>query len=77
MACQGPASPKGYAVTNNDLSRSLRSLFGGSPRGSTSPTAAIVVQGSSEGGAHELLADGGETPRPQGASNLNLALARS
>jgi len=38
-------------------------------RGSNSPTAAIVVQGSSEGGAHEPLADGGETPRPQGASN--------
>ena len=28
-----------------------------------------MVQGSSEGGAHEPLADGGETPRPQGASN--------
>ena len=38
-------------------------------RGSNSPTAAIVVQGSSEGGAHEPLADGGETPRPRGASN--------
>jgi hypothetical protein len=34
-----------------------------------SPTAAVVVQGSSEGGAVEPSADGGESRRPQGASN--------
>ena len=38
-------------------------------RGPKYPTAVILVQGSSEGGAQERLAGGGETPRPQGASN--------
>jgi hypothetical protein len=43
------ATPSQDAVTNIDLSRGLRSIFGGSP-----------------GLAH---ADGGEKPRPQGATN--------
>jgi len=41
----------------------------GHARDSNPPTAAIVVQGSSEGGAFEPLAGDGASPRPQGASN--------
>jgi hypothetical protein len=41
------------------------------------PTAADVVQGSSEGGANEPPAGGGASPRPQGASNSKLRTQNS
>jgi hypothetical protein len=41
------------------------------------PTAAVVVQGSSEGGANEPPADGGASPRPEGASNSKLKTQNS
>jgi len=57
-----------YAVTNIDLSRGLRSILGGPPGIRPRRRQRFVVQGSSEGGAHEPLAGGGASPRPQGAS---------
>jgi hypothetical protein len=41
------------------------------------PTAAAVVQGSSEGGVYEPLAGGGASPRPKGASNSKLKTQNS
>jgi len=60
--------PTGYAVTGFVLDQWPRTKPGGSLGARTRRRQRFVVQGSSEGGDHEPLADGGETPRPQGAS---------
>ena len=60
-----PATPWQAPFSTQGRERSLVPA-----EGSHSPTAAVVVQGSSEGGAVEPSADGGESRRPQGARTL-------